>query len=114
MPNNESLESFIEKLPALAEGAKERLRGHQGAFRLETAEGRVCEIEIRAGLHRHRIGKRSSGRHSGQTEPGQSAASAEDQGARSDNQADGVDFPAGLKSGPQLLPAVHYAKGKTE
>ncbi len=46
MPNNESLESFIEKLPALAEGAKERLRGHQGAFRLETAEGRVCEIEI--------------------------------------------------------------------
>ncbi len=42
----ESLPAFIEALPALAAEAKDRLRGCPGAFRLETREGLVCEIEI--------------------------------------------------------------------
>ena len=46
MPNYESFASFIEELPALAAAAKDRLKGCTGAFRLETAEGCVCEIEI--------------------------------------------------------------------
>ena len=44
--NYESLTAFMEDLPELAASAKDRLRGCQGTFRLETAEGRVCEIEI--------------------------------------------------------------------
>ncbi len=46
MPDYESLASFIEDLPILAATAKDRLKGCQGAFRLETTEGRTYEIEI--------------------------------------------------------------------
>ena len=46
MPNYEFLASFIEDLPILAAAAKDRLMGCSGAFRLETTEGCVYEIEI--------------------------------------------------------------------
>ena len=46
MANYETLASFIEELPILAAAAKDRLNGYPGAFRLETTEGHVYEIEI--------------------------------------------------------------------
>ena len=42
----ETLDAFIEDFPAHCEHARDRLRGHAGAFRLETREGRVFEAEI--------------------------------------------------------------------
>ena len=41
-----TLEAFIDDFPALCEEAKDRLKGHDGAFRLETREGGVYEAEI--------------------------------------------------------------------
>ncbi|MBR6029628.1 MAG: SCP2 sterol-binding domain-containing protein [Clostridia bacterium] len=46
MRNYTDLETFIADFPALAAGARDRLKGHAGAFRLETREGRVFEAEI--------------------------------------------------------------------
>ena len=46
MANYESFASFIEDLPALAAAAADQLKGHPGAFRLETTEGGAYEIEI--------------------------------------------------------------------
>ena len=46
MSNYESIASFVEAFPALALSAKDRLQGHDGAFRLETREGHVYELEI--------------------------------------------------------------------
>ena len=46
MANYESFASFIEDLPVLAAAAADHLKGHPGAFRLETTEGRAYEIAI--------------------------------------------------------------------
>lgn len=46
MQEYESLSAFIEALPGLAAAEKDRLKGCPGAFRLETLEGRVFELEI--------------------------------------------------------------------
>ena len=46
MQKYETLEAFIADFPALAEGARERLKNCSGAFRLETNEGGVYEAEI--------------------------------------------------------------------
>ena len=42
----DSLDAFIEELPALAERARDRLQGREDAFRLETLEGNVYDVEI--------------------------------------------------------------------
>ena len=46
MPNYESLDAFIEAIPAIAAKLKDRLRDCPGAYRLETREGRAYDTEI--------------------------------------------------------------------
>ena len=46
MNHYETLDAFIADFPALCAEVKDRLQGHEGAFRLETREGRVYEAEI--------------------------------------------------------------------
>ncbi|MBR3504773.1 MAG: SCP2 sterol-binding domain-containing protein [Clostridia bacterium] len=46
MQNYESFQAFVEALPSLAAEARDRLKACPGAFRLETLEGNVYEIEI--------------------------------------------------------------------
>ncbi len=46
MPNYESLEAFVEAIPAVAAALKDRLRDCPGAFRLQTCGGRVYDTEI--------------------------------------------------------------------
>lgn len=45
-----SLDAFVNDLPALAERCRDRLRGHDALFLLETRQGRRAYISLKDGL----------------------------------------------------------------
>ncbi|MBR4166080.1 MAG: SCP2 sterol-binding domain-containing protein [Lachnospiraceae bacterium] len=49
MKHYDTLDGFVSDLPALAAGAKERLAGQTGLFRLETKQGRVVNLRMEDG-----------------------------------------------------------------